>query len=109
MTLVLNMIRCYACGHSIDKNQSQQENSRFLKSEVCPKCHTDLKCCHMCSHYDRSAYNECREPSAERVVEKTKANFCDFFIINFFNGNAMAKSLSPKDNVLKLAESLFKK
>jgi len=33
----------------------------------------------MCSFYDRTVYNECRESQAERVVEKEKSNFCDYF------------------------------
>ena len=32
-----------------------------------------------CRFYDSSAYNDCSEPAADRVVEKDKANFCDYF------------------------------
>ena len=32
-----------------------------------------------CDFYDAGAYNQCREPQAERVLEKEKGNFCDYF------------------------------
>ncbi|MBI5503382.1 MAG: hypothetical protein HY899_01165 [Deltaproteobacteria bacterium] len=45
----------------------------------CQSCGADLRCCNNCRFYDASAYNECGEPVAERVVEKDRANFCDYF------------------------------
>jgi len=33
----------------------------------------------MCVEYDTSYAKHCREPIAEEVREKTRANFCDFF------------------------------
>ncbi len=32
-----------------------------------------------CAFYDPSAYNACREPQAERVLDKDRANRCDYF------------------------------
>jgi hypothetical protein len=32
-----------------------------------------------CSFYSPGHHNDCREPQAERVVDKRAANFCDFF------------------------------
>ena len=58
----------------------------------------------MCEFYDTSSYNECREPSAPRVVEKTKANFCDFFQLT--NPNALSNA---KDDFKSAADALFKK
>ena len=49
------------------------------RSACCRQCGADLRCCNNCRFYDASAYNECAEPSAERVVEKDRANFCDYF------------------------------
>lgn len=45
----------------------------------CDRCGAALHACLNCFFYDGSAYNDCREPSAERVVEKGAANFCDYF------------------------------
>ncbi|EQD61381.1 hypothetical protein B2A_03251 [mine drainage metagenome] len=33
----------------------------------------------MCVEYDTSVAKHCREPTAEEVREKDRANFCDFF------------------------------
>jgi len=49
------------------------------RREICPFCGSDLHCCLNCVHYNIGAYNDCREPQAERVIEKDRSNFCDFF------------------------------
>jgi len=57
----------------------------------------------MCHFYDTSSYNECKEPMANRVLDKEKANFCDFFKL------AGASDRGPdKDKLLDAANSLFK-
>jgi len=33
----------------------------------------------MCAFYDLNAVDQCREDDAERVVEKARPNFCDYF------------------------------
>lgn len=33
----------------------------------------------MCRHHDVSKAKQCREPMAEEVKDKTRANFCDWF------------------------------
>jgi hypothetical protein len=45
----------------------------------CDACASDLRSCLNCAHYDPGSYNDCRETSAERVVDKDKSNFCDFY------------------------------
>ncbi len=49
------------------------------RSDTCPFCSADLRCCMNCDFYDAGAYNQCSEPQAERVLEKEKGNFCDYF------------------------------
>lgn len=58
----------------------------------------------MCVHYDKSAYNECKEPVADRVLEKEKANFCDHYKINSIG----AQNNNTEDALAK-AQALFKK
>lgn len=65
-------MNCYKC-------QNKLEASDFGRQDTCRQCGVDTRCCHNCLHYDRHAYNECRESSADRVVDKEKANFCDYF------------------------------
>lgn len=47
--------------------------------DVCKACNSELHVCRMCVEYDTSYAKHCREPIAEEVREKTRANFCDFF------------------------------
>jgi len=49
------------------------------RRDTCPFCGSDLHVCLNCRFYDPGAYNNCREPQAERVVEKDRSNFCDYF------------------------------
>lgn len=78
------------------------------RSESCPHCDASLHCCYQCHFYDPSAHNECHESQADRVLDKEKANFCDYFI---FNPKAAGKThgKEKKEEVLKKLESLFKK
>jgi uncharacterized OB-fold protein len=39
-----------------------------------------LKCCYNCKFYDRDAHHQCREPQAEWVRYKEKANLCSYFV-----------------------------
>jgi hypothetical protein len=57
----------------------------------------------MCQFFDKAAYNECREPMANRILEKETANFCDYFKV----GGAK-KAGSDKDQLVDAANSLFK-
>jgi hypothetical protein len=58
----------------------------------------------MCTFYDLKVYNECRESNADRIVDKEKANFCDYF--NLSDGTSAAANKEALDN---LASSIFKK
>jgi len=49
------------------------------RRDTCPSCSADLHSCRNCRFYDPRSYNECREPQAERVLDKTRSNFCDYF------------------------------
>ena len=69
------MPACFSCGGEI------KVVDRIGRSEACSRCGADLHCCRNCKFYDPSAYNECREPQAERVLEKERSNFCDYFEI----------------------------
>lgn len=77
---------------------------KITRTEECPYCSTALHCCRMCSFYDPKVYNECRENNAERIVDKEKANFCDYF-----NLSDKLKEATSKEELLDLAASLFKK
>jgi hypothetical protein len=95
------MKRCQACGKEL------QIERKVGRSETCPSCGADLHVCLNCSFYSPGAYNDCREPQAERVVDKKRSNFCDFF--TFVDGPARLKSASGKDDARTRLDSLFKK
>jgi hypothetical protein len=74
------------------------------RRDECPFCHADMHVCKNCQHYDPKAYNECKEPQADRVVEKERSNFCDYFSPGSGSGAEDAKK-----DLLAAAEALFKK
>ncbi len=78
------------------------------RKDTCPHCDRDLRCCKQCRYYDPNAYNECREVSAERIVDKERANFCDFFQIRGSKGGKSGRSNRTRDARAAL-EALFKK
>lgn len=49
------------------------------RAATCEGCHADLHACVQCAHYDPRAYNECHESQAERVDDRRRSNFCDYF------------------------------
>ena len=93
-------IKCYKCSHELEFEMGQ----KIYRQEDCPACKAYLRCCMMCEHFDPHAYNECHEIIAERVVDKEKWNYCEFFTIS---PKAANKDKERKDN-LKKASSLFK-
>lgn len=97
----LESAHCYNCGERLDLVSEQ----KILRHEECPKCQSSLHCCKMCIFYDQSSYNECREPLAERILEKEKANFCTYYKLRGGAGN----SGPSKDDLFSAADALFKK
>lgn len=78
----------------------------FVGRQVsCPACGNDLHVCLNCVFYEPGAYNDCRERQAERVLDKDRSNFCDYF--RFRNGSGKSGKI-PDDPKTKL-EALFKK
>lgn len=77
---------------------------RVTRTEECPYCSWSMHCCKMCKFYDPKIYNECHESMADRVVDKEKANFCDYFTLS--SGSSGGPS---KDDLINSADALFKK
>ena len=73
------------------------------RKDVCPSCGSDLRCCLNCGFHAPGTYNECKEPQAERVVEKERSNFCDYFV---FRDAASARQ--DVDSAKAKLASLFK-
>jgi hypothetical protein len=64
---------CYRCGREIGAVE------RVGRRDRCLGCDADLHCCRNCAFHDPALHNECREPQAERQVDKECGNFCDYF------------------------------
>lgn len=93
-------INCFAC----HKDTGIALASKVSRTEECPYCFASLHSCKMCKFYDSSAYNECHESQAARIIEKDKSNFCDFFILSGVGETPSA----AKDKLLSAADSIFK-
>lgn len=95
-------VRCHACATDLESEDPVGRSAR------CLKCGSDLRCCRNCRFYDLSAYNECAEPSAERVLDKERANFCDYFAPDA--GDRLAATTSgPQPDGLSDLQKLFRK
>lgn len=65
---------CWKCGTSL-----ATLTLPLRRLEECPKCRAELHVCRLCVEYDTHVAKHCREPIAEEVRDKERANFCDYF------------------------------
>jgi len=65
---------CWKCGETLADILLP-----FPRLAKCSNCRADLHVCRMCTFYDTTVSNSCREPVAETVNDKTRANFCGYF------------------------------
>ena len=99
----MNKVSCFQCYNSVELS------TKISFREECPQCGADMHVCLNCRFYDISAYNECKESSAEKVQNKDRNNYCEYFEAN---NNVAAKNNSYTDQKKKQladAEALFKK
>jgi len=94
-------MQCQACQTEIPLAAGESVGFR----DACDRCRADLHICLNCVHYDHSAYNECRESNAERVLDTDRANRCEYFRPA---GQSHEKSEDRQDAIADL-ENLFKK
>ena len=97
----MNKVSCYQC------NKLTELEQKISFREECPHCKVDLHICFNCRFYDESAYNECKESSAEKVRDKERNNYCEYFEPLYKKSDN--SGLSEKEVQLKAAEALFKK
>jgi hypothetical protein len=91
---------CHSCG------TERKRAGKITRTEVCSECDADMHCCYNCDNYDESAHNRCREPLADWVPDREKANFCDYFLPN----QKSSKQRTGELNKARLDfDSLFKK
>jgi hypothetical protein len=88
-------------------NKKIRIRDKIARQDVCPHCHRDLRCCKQCKYYDQSAYNECKEVAAERILDKERANFCDFYMPRGSKGGS--GTLNRTREAKEALEALFRK
>jgi hypothetical protein len=65
---------CWKCGTSL-----ADYTLPLRRLEECRTCGAELHVCRMCEWYSIAVAKHCREPIAEEVKDKERANFCDYF------------------------------
>jgi len=68
---------CWKCGRAL-----QDLLLPLPRHEECPHCRAQLHVCRMCLYFDAAAPQQCREPVADLVSDKQRANFCGYFQVN---------------------------
>jgi len=66
-------LECWKCGGSLDG-----QTLPLGRLAECRACGAALHVCRMCRFYDPAVANACREPVADPVQDKTRANFCGY-------------------------------
>lgn len=94
---------CFAC----KKQLALVVGASIGRRDTCEHCGSDIRVCLNCKFYDPKAYNECAEPQAERVLEKNRSNFCDYFSQKLGNTGPGSKP-DEKQDILKKLDDLFK-
>lgn len=96
------VLACHSCGFENELVTGRKVQRR----DECERCGADLHCCRNCRFYDPARHNECSEPQAERVVDKERANFCDYFEPG--SGGAGSGGGASGDAARKSFDDLFK-
>lgn len=92
---------CFRCGTPVELASGE----RVAFRDACARCGADLHACRNCAHHDAGAYNECREPQAERVADRERANRCEWFTPATTSGRAA----DPRAGARAALDALFRK
>ena len=71
--MVDKILHCWKCGAEL-----QDIPLPLGRLVQCKACRAYLHTCRMCIFFDRTVSKQCREPVAEEVQDKTRANFCGY-------------------------------
>ena len=96
-------MNCWHCAREIEIVAGKD---RVGFREDCAGCGRPLHACRNCNFYDPTYNNSCREPVADLVADKERANFCEYF--KPASGRSV-KAAPPKSEAQKKLEALFKK
>jgi hypothetical protein len=103
MSAAVSECVCWSC----KKPLSLTAGTKIAFRADCEFCGTDLHCCRSCSFFDENAYNQCREPQAERITDKLRANYCEYHLYLGVSGPQTGAD-AAKETALKKLDDLFK-
>lgn len=63
---------CWHCGQGLTKLD-------YGREARCRACDKPTHSCRNCRHHAPGRPNECREPLVERIIDKERGNFCEWF------------------------------
>ncbi len=92
---------CHACQTEFPLGAGESVGFR----DACDRCRADLHVCLNCAHHDPSTYNECRESNAERILDRDRANRCEYFR----PAREGRSGDNGRDTAISDLENLFKK
>ena len=69
-----NTAVCWQCGASL-----AELSLPLSRTDYCRQCRAELHVCKLCRFFDVTVAKQCREPIAEEVRDKQRANYCDYF------------------------------
>ncbi|MHB8764751.1 MAG: hypothetical protein ACYDA8_10535 [Deferrisomatales bacterium] len=91
------MTPCARCGGALSPGP-------YGRRDTCPACGAELRACVQCAFYAPGLHNDCRETQAERVLDKGRANFCDYF-----RAVGRAPGPDPRAEAQAKLDALFRK
>jgi hypothetical protein len=86
--------------------------AKLGRTDSCPYCSSDLKCCLNCRFFDPGANNQCHEPAAEWCPDKEKSNFCEYFEfreVSPIGLPGLGGAQTSRDSARAAFDNLFKK
>ncbi len=69
-----SVLECWRCGGGL-----AELSLPLSRRDECPTCAAELHVCKLCEFFDPYVAKQCREPVADEVQDKTRANFCGYF------------------------------
>ncbi|MGB1883412.1 MAG: hypothetical protein ACPHUF_05870 [Gammaproteobacteria bacterium] len=90
-------VLCWRCGKAVVTDREP-----LRREETCVGCDADLHVCRMCEFYNPAVSDGCDEPVAAAVINKERANFCDYLRLSRHafkpaNDDATAKAQAELD------------
>lgn len=94
---------CWNCGRTTGIEGG------VARSDSCPHCLADLRCCRGCRFFDPYSRFRCREHIETNIPNKEKSNFCDFFQMRNVvkRPGGISTQTDPKDERKKRFDDLF--